>query len=409
MPTGNVVQMEDQIPTLLRCLGRNTDPLYWPSGETDWQPFAKACEYHQVTPFVFCQLKCLARDVPAGLLAHLRQRYFEISARNYHLAKQAVEIASDLGDHGIAAIAFKGPATAIVAYGNIALRQYQDIDLIIGASDLPKAVDLLIRHGFQLAPESCRPDQPKEISRTHEVTLAAPDKSYFVDLHWRLATEREGAFCPNLESILDRVDPIDLPSGKILALGREDQFVALSCHGTKHRWARLKWLLDIAEILQRPEGLDWNRVERITFGRPLARAATRLAILLAHQLLNAPMPAALPRTLEITARTRSVASAIQVEIFARGHTNGLDHLHSTLPHLEGSIRAWMAYLWARYPKWFFEHAVLRIDSKDRALLSLPRPLAFLYHIIRPIRLVAKHSTRVTRLALASMGNSDQQV
>jgi hypothetical protein len=350
---------------------------------------------------VFCQLKDIGNAAPAGLLDYLRSRFFEISTRNYRLAKEAVDLTLFLQERGIPALAYKGPVVALAAYGDLALRQYQDIDLVIRRRDLLEAVDLLVRRGFKMAPDSCRPDNPKEISRSHEITLAAPDKSYFVDLHWRLAPKQPRAFCPDIGKMWERIETIQLPHGSVSTFCREDLFVALCCHGTGHQWGRLKWLLDIAEILRSPTSLDWGRVETVTFERPLARASIGLAILLAHDLLNAPMPATLPTALAATKRTRSVASAIRTEIFTRGRTTGLDHHHATLPHLGGSIWAWIDYLWVRYPRWFFEHAVVRIHPKDRAFVSLPQQLDFLYYIMRPIRLVGKHSTRLARLAVAS--------
>jgi hypothetical protein len=401
MLTVDESQISHQILTLLRCLRREDDRVDWPSGEADWQPFAKTCEYHQVTSFVFCHLNDPTNAVPVGLLDYLRTRYFEISARNYRLAKEAVDLTLLLQERDIPVVAFKGPVVAMAAYGDLALRQYQDIDLVIRRVDLHEAVALLADRGYRIAPESCTPDNPRRVSRTHEVTLAAPDKSYFVDLHWRLASELEGAFCPDVELMRDRLETVHLPQGKVFTFCREDLFVALCCHGTKHRWGRLKWLLDVAEILRSPTSLDWDRVETITLDRPLARASISLAILLAHDLLNAPMPAPLPTALAVTERTLSVASEISTEIFTLGHSTGLHHHHATLPHLAGSIPAWINYLWVRYPKWFFAHAVVRIDPKDRAFVSLPQQLGFLYHVVRPIRLVGKHSTRLARLALSS--------
>ncbi len=394
-------RVRHQIPALLRCLRKESDGVEWRCGEADWQPFAQACEYHQVTPFVFCHLKDIANAAPVGLLEYLRQRYFEISARNYHLAKETVALTLLLEERDIPSVMFKGPAVAMVAYGDIALRQFQDIDLVIRRRDLRHTWDLLIGRGFTVAPESCGPDNPKKVSRSHEVTLCAPDKSYFIDIHWRLASEQEGAFCPDVENMWERVETIGLPQGSVSTFCREDLFVALCCHGTKHCWGRLKWLLDVAEILRSPVTFNWDRVETITFARPLARASIGLALSLAHDLLNAPMPVTLPTALAVTPRTRSVAAAIRTEIFTQGRTIGLDRHHATLPRLGKSIPAWIDYLWARYPKWFFEHAVLRVDPKDRALVSLPQQLGFLYHIVRPIRLVGKHSKRVARLAISS--------
>ena len=401
MPTVDVSPISHQILTLLRCLRGEGDHPDWSSGKAEWEPFAKVCEYHQVVPFVFCRLNDTANAAPVALLEYLRKRYFEISARNYRLAKEAVDLTLFLQAHDIPVVAFKGPVAAMAAYGDLALRQYEDIDLVVRSVDLLHAIALLVERGFRIAPESCAPDNPREVSRTHEVTLVAPDKSYFVDLHWRLASEQEGAFCPDIEQMRDRVETIQLPQGKLFTFCREDLFVALCCHGTKHRWGCLKWLLDVAEILRSPTNLDWNRVETITFERPLARASIGLAILLAHDLLHAPMPATLPAALDVTQRARSVALAIRTEIFTRGHTTGLHHYHATLLRLGAGIPAWIGYLWLRYPKWFVEHAVVLIDPKDRVFISLPKQLGFLYHIVRPIRLVGKHSTRLARFALSS--------
>src|SRR5580698_3772432 len=173
-------QLCRQVPTLLRILRRESDHLDWAPSETKWQPFARLCEYHQVTPFVFCQLKTSEKSPPAGLLEHLRRRFFEISARNYRLAQEVFDLASLLQEQRIPVLAYKGPVVAMAAYGDLALRQYQDIDLVIRDRDLPKTMDLLMHRGFNLAPHSCQPDNPKDVSGSHEATLVAPDKTFFI-------------------------------------------------------------------------------------------------------------------------------------------------------------------------------------------------------------------------------------
>ncbi|MGD0136059.1 MAG: hypothetical protein ABSE57_28775, partial [Bryobacteraceae bacterium] len=82
MPAAQANQLRRQIPTLLHFLRRETGYIDWPPGKTEWQAFARLCEYHQVIPFVFCQLKDRRDGGSAGLLEYLRRRFFEISARN---------------------------------------------------------------------------------------------------------------------------------------------------------------------------------------------------------------------------------------------------------------------------------------------------------------------------------------
>ena len=345
---------------------------------------------------------------------HQRSQHKSIAASmetNYHRTVTSVltgcltqggHPTSFLEHRGIAALAFKGPVAALAAYGDLALRQYQDIDLIVHDQDLLKTVNLLVfvdsRSQLVRAVLTIRKMSPVTM-KSPWLRRINPTSLIFIGA-W-LRSGQGSSFRTSSEcGIAWR--PSSCLQEAFHTFCREDLFVALCCHGAKHRWGRLKWLLDIAEILRSPVDLNWNRVETITFERPLARAAISLAIFLSHDLLNAPMPAALPNGFEVTARTRSVAEGIRAEIFTHGRTPGIDHNHTTLPELEGSILAWIQYLWATYPRWFFEHAIVRIDAKDRKLISLPQQLDFLYYIVRPIRLVAKHSMRVARLAELSI-------
>jgi hypothetical protein len=50
----------------------------------------------------------------------------------------------------------------------------------------------LIARGFQ--PARGQAERYKHLKLYHEVTLAAPDKSYSVDLHWQLAPPYARAF-----------------------------------------------------------------------------------------------------------------------------------------------------------------------------------------------------------------------
>jgi hypothetical protein len=256
---------------------------------------------------------------------------------------------------------------------------------------LLKAVDLLTRRGFRLAQYSYFPNNLRKLARQHEVTLQAPDKTYFVDLHWQLAPDHARAFSLDVENLWDRPEKLELPYGTVSTLCREDLFLALCCHGTVHRWLRLKWLLDVAEILRQAERLNWARIKQMTADRPAAIASASLAVLLAHDLLGVPMPAESSNALPATQRTCNVAADIANEILLRGQTSGNNH--TALLGLDGSLLGWLKYFGIQYPGWFFHHALVRICPKDHAVVHLPEMLRFLYHFIRPARLTIKHSSR----------------
>jgi hypothetical protein len=360
--------------------------------QQDWRPFAAACDNHQIAPVVFCRLRDFSgASVPSGLLEHLRARFYEVSAHNYHLARNLVDLTSLLDAHHIPVLAYKGPAVAMAVYGDLALRQYQDLDLVVRVEHLLMAVDLLTRRGFRLAQYSYLPNNSRNFARQHEVTLQAPNKTYFVDLHWQLAPDHARAFSLDVEKLWDSTEKLALPHGDVSTLCREDLFLALCCHGTVHRWSRLKWLLDVAEILRKPERLNWARIKKMTAGGPAAIASASLAVLLAHDLLGMPVPGEARNALPATQRTCKVAEDIGKEIFLRGQTSGNNH--TALLGLNGSLLAWLKYLGIQYPAGFFHHAVVRVCPKDHAVVRLPEKLQFLYHFIRPARLVVKHGRR----------------
>jgi putative nucleotidyltransferase-like protein len=399
----------DEARRLLQLLAQRerVDPGWRPAAVADWLTFAEICEIHQVVPYVYCRLRGLTKTVGlAGLLEHLRTRFLHICARNYQLAKKLVDLTSMLQNEGVPVLAYKGPALVMAVYGSLALRQYNDLDLVIRKEHQVKVVRLMKGWSYQIAPTLAvprvrpflgHPEDPRNFERTQEIEFCAPDSTYFVDLHWQLGDLFWRPLHPDVEKFWDRAERQDLPQGSVSTLCREDLFLALCAHGNRHRWIRLKWLVDIAELLRNAQPLDWSRVEEMVSIRPGAAASANVALLLAHDLLEAPVPDAARRILPTTSRTLALAAAIREELLQSGQTSGDEH--STLLALEARRLARMKYHAVRiisYPGGLFREIFLQVSPMDRALIRLPNRLQFLYHLIRPIRLAVKHCVRVAR-------------
>jgi hypothetical protein len=61
--------------------------------------------------------------------------------------QQLLQTLELLRESGIQTVPFKGPALAVQAYGDLSLRQYDDLDLLIHEADVPRAYQLLIANG----------------------------------------------------------------------------------------------------------------------------------------------------------------------------------------------------------------------------------------------------------------------
>jgi hypothetical protein len=358
-------------------------PDYRTEVDGNWESFLAACDYHQVGPIVFHRFQDRL-DVPRQIMEQLRAHYYQVAAYNHRLATHLVQLMGEFEQQGMPCMALKGPAAATAAYGDLTLRQYEDIDLLVRMEDVAKAVEMLIALGFQ--PARGQAERYKHLKLYHEVTLTAPDNSYDVDLHWQLTPPYARVYGPDVHAVWLRAERLKLPQGSVRVLGREDLFLTLCQHGTRHRWWQLKWLFDIAELLRQSATLDWSRIEDVLRARPMARAPASLATLLARELLGIQVAPEVGRILEPSERTRVVGRAIQDELLSRGQTNG--SAHDTLLGLEHSsfVRA----------KYMAIEILFTITEKDLQFVRLPEGLRPLYYFVRPLRLMVQHGRGAAR-------------
>jgi hypothetical protein len=361
--------------------------------EDDWQALLAACEYHQVSSIVFHRLQqSSSHVVPKEIVEQLRARFYHISAYNHRLALLLVQLTTRFEQEQIPCLALKGPAVALAAYGNLALRQYEDIDILIPVESVSQAVELLFDRGFQ--PSKGHGERYKYVKLFHEITLIAPDESYSVDLHWQLAPPYAALFGPDSSALWKRAVKLHLPAGDVPVLGREDLLLTLCQHGSRHRWWQLKWLFDVGEMFGNVANMDWFRVEEILKIYPMARPSASLAALLARELLGVHLPVDVQSLLEPGERTLAVGRAIRDELLTNGRTNG--SAHDTLLGLEDRplVRArYMAKEALQYP---VRGVLFTITKKDVEFVQLPAKLRLLYYFIRPVRLLVQHGRGAAR-------------
>ena len=128
--------MRPEIELLLCCARRSLDNGRVERigalirGGMDWAYLLRQAELHAVMPLLCWHLTRNCPDaIPRPILEQLRD-YFHSNARsNLLLTEELLSLLDLLATHGVRAIPFKGPALAASVYGNIALRQFCDLDL----------------------------------------------------------------------------------------------------------------------------------------------------------------------------------------------------------------------------------------------------------------------------------------
>ena len=75
------------------------------------------------------------------------------------------------------------------------------------------------------------------------------------------------------------------------ALSVEDELVLICIHGAKHLWERLMWIADVAALVTRQSGIDWQGVTE-TAKEVGAERMLHIGLRLASDVLHARLPEA---------------------------------------------------------------------------------------------------------------------
>ncbi|MGH9640634.1 MAG: nucleotidyltransferase family protein, partial [Bryobacteraceae bacterium] len=115
----------------------------------DWNFLLAQAGSNSVTPLLLRSISSVAPDhVPPEQLARLKNQVRAAAVRSLILAAELIRVLAGLAAVGIEAIPYKGPVLGAQAYGDLALREFEDIDLVLRQRDVAGADGVLVRLGF---------------------------------------------------------------------------------------------------------------------------------------------------------------------------------------------------------------------------------------------------------------------
>ncbi|MCM3869322.1 MAG: nucleotidyltransferase family protein [Pyrinomonadaceae bacterium] len=355
--------------------------------EIDWEYLYCFARRHSVLSLLYLQLSTIAPfSVPPEELSRLKDYYQKNAGRNLYLTNELVRILKDFALAGIEAIPYKGPALAVSAYGNLELRRFVDLDIMVRKADVSQAKELLIAQGYCCGTAWTSTQQSLLLRSQHNLTLSREQGRMIVELHWEVAPELF-ATSFQAERLWDRLEPISLNNLTVRSLSPEDLFLSLCVHGSKHLWTRLAWICDVAEILRTQRDLDWTAL--CTQARLTGTARMMfLGLYLANCLFDAPLPVELKKRVLSDETIAALAQEVAVALFS-GTEPALPTLRQSFGFNIRLRQTWR--LRARYCRFLFKPT-----DGDLGAVKLPASLTFAYYIMRPLRLLrAERERRLT--------------
>jgi Uncharacterised nucleotidyltransferase len=351
----------------------------------DWAAVEHRADDHSMMPLVACALKQCSGDlVPREIRERFQQRLLHSAHMNMVWLQEWRRILLAFEAAGVSTISLKGPALALLAYRNIALREFADLDLLIRPDDVLMARDILVREGYQLRfPLSGDTDAALLRSRNRQLDFVNDGRGTLIDLHWGALHEMFSFQLP-VDQLFKSAQVEHREEISFLSLSPEYLLLYLCVHGTKHCWLNLRELCDVACYVQAAQKLDWELCIRH------AEAANcdmvlKHSVLLAQQVLGLELSSPIRNYCE-DAEAQALAEAASALLFREGDLGYREALRYHLAFAKG---------WRHRVQLVFERVFVPSEPEWQEV-RLPQSLYFLYYAVRPIRFMLERLSKVNR-------------
>lgn len=339
----------------------------------NWEVLLESADRHGVSPLLYWHLReQISQTAPSAPMELLRARFEKNAYRNLFLTGELLKVLDAFKDANIRVLAYKGPVQAALLYGNLALREISDLDLLIDPATFPAARKLVLGLGFRPALTLTPKQEASRLSSDCEYEFVGPDGTICLDLHWNIAPPHMGQ-CFYFDDLWQRRGTLLLGGRSLATFSAEDLVVILAVHGGKHLWERLCWLSDFAKCLQAPN-LDWAIL------RTRARAArAEKMLLLAFSLAQGMMGVQLP--------VDDLSIAVNADTVLQGIATRIErNLFRPELNVETDVARWLALLRLSDHGWDRVRSVARFafgsGPREWQTVSLPDSLFAFYPILR---------------------------
>lgn len=359
--------------------------------ELDWDYLLRAARRHQIRPLLYRHLNATCPEaVPEARLSQLRDGFQETARRNLHVTAELSRMMKLFEAHGVAAVPFKGPLLTTSVYGNLAFREFGDLDILIDERDVAKAMELALSQGYR--PNSDETVGPLTGRRTRAqlAALLASDCEYAVvrnedrlllEIHWRFVP-RKFPFSLNSKLLRGRLQKTSVAGREFQTLSAEDLLLVVCVHSAKHLWVRLKWVCDVAELVRVHSDMDWLEL----IGQATRLGSQRmlfLGLFLAKTLLGASIPESVWQRAQAEPGVESLAAEARDLLFREfpgppgyglpGYYDRSLFYVRAMERLRDKARYWFRF-------------VTTPTEEEFEVLSLPDWLFPLYYLLRPLRM-----------------------
>ena len=293
-------------------------------GGIDWDKLYALADRLSVRP----QMAGLLASLPEGLVpGSFRERidkaYLDTVHDQVTYAAEYLKVYTLLSAAGIPAVPFKGFWLAHEYYGSLGDREAGDTDVFTEFRHLGRIREIMLASGYSVEPQMAGFSMDDLAGRSGEYNFDKVEGGRCIshlEFHWRISSPVYGLGI-SFTDLAPHIVPGKLQGSDLQTFTPSAAFLlAVMHHGGKDPFNELKYVLDFALILRRHSEIDWDwvlgmarrfRMEKLVY----------VAVSLAHELLEAPVPEALAAGVDAPGIRRMTRNRI------RFMANSLEYWH----------------------------------------------------------------------------------
>lgn len=363
------------------------------SRSIDWDFVKNIASRNGVLPLVSWNLlNNFAEQLSFENKEKITQYLYEHTQKNLRLTFKLIEAVNILEKENIEVLPFKGTTLAKIAYDNLALRQYVDLDVLVKPKDFEKTVEILLKNGYRTIENiEGSNKKPLLLSGRKDIGLTNKDGSVRIELHWKLSGFHF-AMPFEIDQLWNRLEKIDLGGKEINSLPFCDLFVYLCLHGSRHKWEKFSWITDLHELIlnkkKQDEKFDWSKIQQHAKIHGCEKVV-ELGLYLVQYFYDTQTNYPHFQNIKSDKTFAKIARQIQEKIFDKDVSSS-DISDWYLYHLTLKERqSDRLKLHIFYMIWYLK-LTFKPNALDMQVFHLPPFFYPLYYVLRPFRLFFTH-------------------
>ncbi|MBN1321654.1 MAG: nucleotidyltransferase family protein [Thermoleophilia bacterium] len=325
-------------------------------------------------------------EVDGALRDRLAELHSLSAQRNFRQTAYLLRLLESLRGAGVETMPFKGPAWAERLYGDVTLRFWSDLDLLVRHDQAATARQVLLAGGFVDDNRFNGRILRRARRGWGEIAMSNADHGVHADLHWEITVGFSGRSL-DAGHLFSRGSKLSL-LGREVATPHSVDLLIMSClHGTRHRWDRVEELLGLAVQVADSPPPEWGDI--VTAARA-AGCTRRVAVGVSHvcRVFGLETPTEVREIIDRDCIARALLRSLGPETLDHQAASGSRAELVKLGWVFATEDSIVAAVWHGSVRFF------RPGPADWDGLDLPGWAEWAYYLVRPPRLALKWLRRL---------------